>query len=130
MNQKEIVMNLRLNPALFVLLVSTSLCAQTFRGTILGTVTAPQGAVVTGAKITVHNVNTGLERTTETSADGSYSVPELPTGTYTVSVKQGGFQSSIVRNVAVDVAAEKRVDVTLKPGQVNETVEVSGETLP
>src|SRR5579864_5509029 len=114
----------------FVLLISSPLLAQTFRGTILGTVTDPQGAVVAGAKVTVRNVNTGLERTTQTSSDGSYSVPELPTGTYTVTVTQSGFQTSSITNIAVDVAAEKRVDVMLKAGQVSETVEVSGETLP
>ncbi len=62
----------------FVLLAAVSLSAQTFRGTILGTVTDPQGAVVAGAKVTVKNVGTGLERTSETSADGSYSLRELP----------------------------------------------------
>src|SRR5262245_5345478 len=115
---------------ILMLLSSPLLLAQTFRGTILGTVTDPQGAVVAGAKVTVHNVNTGLERTTETSADGSYAVPELPIGTYTVTVNQTGFQTSSVTSVAVDVAAEKRVDVALKTGQVAPTVEVSGETLP
>jgi len=110
--------------------LSASLSAQTFRGTILGTVTDPQGAVVAGAKVVVHNVNTGLERTTETSADGSYSVPELPVGTYTVAVTQSGFQRAMTTNVAVDIAAEKRVDVSLKTGQVSETVQVSGESLP
>jgi hypothetical protein len=114
----------------FVLLVSSSLLAQTFRGTILGTVTDPQGAVVAGAKVTVRNVNTGLERTTQTSSDGSYAVPELPTGTYTVTVSQSGFQTSSVTGIIVEVAAEKRVDVGMKAGQVTETVEVSGETLP
>jgi hypothetical protein len=111
-------------------LISTSLSAQTFRGTILGTVSDPQGAVVSAAKVTVHNVNTGLERSTQTSADGSYSVPELPTGTYTVTVSQSGFQTSVTSNIPIDVAAERRVDVTMKPGQVDVTVEVSGETLP
>jgi len=113
-----------------VALISTSLLAQTFRGTILGTVSDPQGAVLSSAKVTVRNVNTGLERTTTTSSDGSYAVPELPTGTYTVTVSQSGFQTSVTNNVPIDVAAERRVDVTMKPGQVSETVEVSGETLP
>jgi outer membrane receptor protein involved in Fe transport len=114
----------------FVVLAAASLVAQTFRGTILGTVTDPSGAVVTGAKVTVKNVNTGLERTTQTSADGSYSIPELPIGTYTVIVSQSGFQTSSISNVAVDVAAEKRVDVALKTGEAVTVVEVSGETLP
>ena len=78
----------------FVVLVSASLIAQTFRGTILGTVTDASGALVSGANIAVKNVNTGLERTTQTTADGSYSVPELPIGTYTVIISQAGFQTS------------------------------------
>src|SRR6266568_7687860 len=114
----------------FVVLAATSLIAQTFRGTILGTVTDPSGAVVAGAKVTAKNVNTGLERTTQTSADGSYSIPELPIGTYTVTVSQSGFQTSSTTNVAVDVAAERRVDVALKTGEAVTVVEVSGETLP
>src|SRR5213595_2662826 len=114
----------------FVVLAAVSLMAQTFRGTILGTVTDPSGAVVTGAKVTAKNVNTGLERTTQTSADGSYSIPELPIGTYTVTVSQSGFQTSSTTNVAVDVAAERRVDVALKTGEAVTVVEVSGETLP
>jgi hypothetical protein len=113
-----------------VSLLSTSLLAQTFRGTILGTVTDPQGAVVAGASVNVRNVNTGLERSTITSADGSYSVPELPIGKYSVSVTQTGFQKSVTSDIAVDVASEKRVDVAMKTGQVSETVQVSGDTLP
>ncbi len=114
----------------FVVLAATSLVAQTFRGTVLGTVTDASGSMVTGAKVTVRNVNTGLERTTQTSADGSYAVPELPIGTYTVTISQSGFQTSVTSSVVVDVATERRVDAMLKPGQVATTVEVSGEVLP
>src|SRR5436853_7829731 len=64
----------------FVLLAAVSLSAQTFRGTILGTVTDPSGAVVAGAKVSVKNTGTGLARSTETSGDGSYSLPASPTG--------------------------------------------------
>src|SRR3954466_13072120 len=123
-------MRLRSSLGFLLLLISTSLIAQTFRGTILGTVTDPQGAVIPGAKVTVHNVNTGLERTTQTSEDGSYSVPELPIGTYNVTATQAGFQTAVISNVAVDVAAEKRVDFVFRTGQVSEKVEVSGEALP
>jgi Carboxypeptidase regulatory-like domain/TonB dependent receptor/TonB-dependent Receptor Plug Domain len=113
----------------FAILAATSLVAQTFRGTILGTVTDASGAVVSGASITVKNVNTGLERTTQTSADGSYNVPELPLGTYTVTISQTGFQTSVTNSVVVDVATDRRVDAQLKTGQVSEKVEVSGEEL-
>jgi hypothetical protein len=114
----------------FVLLATLSLSAQTFRGTILGSVTDAQGAVVAGATVTVKNVGTGLERTTETSTDGSYALPELQIGTYTVTITLTGFQRSVTTNVTVDVAGERRVDAALKPGQISTTVEVAGDLLP
>jgi hypothetical protein len=114
----------------FVLLAAVSLSAQTFRGTILGTVTDPSGAVVAGAKVSVKNVGTGLERTTDTSADGSYALPELPIGTYDVTVTQAGFQTFVATGVTVDVAGERRVDAAMKTGEVATKVEVAGELLP
>src|ERR1700688_2706229 len=115
---------------LSVLLSTTVLVGQTFRGTILGTVTDPSGAVVAGATVKVRNVATGLERTTVTSGDGSYTVSELPIGTYSVTLGQAGFQTFVVTGVAVDVATERRVDAALKTGEVATQVEVSAETLP
>jgi hypothetical protein len=112
------------------LLLTAAVSGQTFRGTILGSVTDATGAVVAGAQVTIRNANTGLERTTLTSADGSYSVPELPIGSYDVTVTQKGFQSAVVKGVAVDVATERRVDAVLKPGEVSQQVEVSGDSLP
>lgn len=114
----------------FVLLAAVSLSAQTFRGTILGTVTDPSGAVVSGAKVTVKNTGTGLERSTTTSGDGSYSLPELPIGTYNVTVTQSGFQTFVATGVTVDVATERRVDAALKTGQISSTIEVTGDQLP
>ena len=114
----------------FVLLAAVSLSAQTFRGTVLGTVTDPSGAVVSGAHVTVKNLGTGLERTTETSADGSYALPQLPIGTYMVTVTLPGFQTSVANEVTVDVATERRVDVAMKTGAVSTRVEVSADQLP
>ena len=114
----------------FVLLAAVGLSAQTFRGTILGTVTDPSGAVVAGAKVTVKNTGTGLERSTETSGDGSYSVPELPIGSYDVTISQSGFETFIAKGVTVDVATERRVDASLKTGEISTKVEVSADQLP
>jgi hypothetical protein len=126
---KETLMRARIVLA-FVLLTALSLSAQTFRGTILGTVTDPSGAVVAGATVTVKNVGTGLERTTQTSADGSYALPELQIGTYTVTITLTGFQTFVATGVTVDVAGERRVDAAMKTGQVSTRVEVSGDLLP
>src|ERR1039457_2561806 len=114
----------------FVLLSTAMLVGQTFRGTILGSVTDPSGAYVVGATVKVRNVATGLERTTVTSADGSYSVPELPIGSYSVTVSQTGFKTFVATGAAVDVATERRVDAALKTGAVTTQVEVSAEDLP
>ncbi|MGA2235268.1 MAG: TonB-dependent receptor [Terriglobales bacterium] len=114
----------------FVLLSTALLVGQTFRGTILGSVTDPSGAFVAGATVKVRNLATGIERTTVTSGDGSYRVPELPTGTYSVTITQTGFQTEVTNNVEVDVATERRVDAQLKTGQVTQMVEVSGGDLP
>jgi hypothetical protein len=121
-------MRLRLTLA-FLLCGAVSLAAQTFRGTILGSVTDSSGAVLTGASVAARNTATGLQRTTQTSGDGSYSIPELPIGTYEVTASQAGFQTWFTR-VDVTVASERRVDAQLKLGSVTEKVEVSAESLP
>jgi hypothetical protein len=115
---------------ILVLFMTGLLVAQTFRGTILGTVTDPSGNLVAGATVKVHNTGTGLERTTTTTGDGSYAIPELPIGTYSVTITQTGFQTSVTSAVEVNVATERRVDAQLKVGQVTQTVEVSGGDLP
>ena len=113
-----------------VILLSALVVGQTFRGTILGTITDPSGNLVAGATVKVRNNGTGLERTATTGNDGSYAIPELPVGTYTVTVTQTGFQTSITSDVEVNVATQRRVDAQLKIGQVSQVVEVSGEQLP
>src|SRR6201993_4178653 len=104
--------------------------AQTFRGTILGTVTDTSGAAILHASVTARNMDTGVDRSTDTNGDGGYLIPELPIGTYRVTISLSGFQSVVTNGVVVDVAAQKRVDAVLKPGQVNQQVVVEGETLP
>jgi len=103
--------------------------AQTFRGSILGTVTDSSGGSVAGAQVSVRNVDTGIVRTTVTDADGGYNIPELPVGTYSVNISKENFDTSVTNAVKVDVAAEVRVDAALKPGAVSQSVTVSGESL-
>jgi outer membrane receptor protein involved in Fe transport len=113
-----------------LVIIAGSATAQTFRGTILGSVTDSSGAAITGATVTIKNLDTGLTRTVTTSDDGSYSAPELPIGNYSVTVEKAGFKSGVVTGVRVEVSTERRADVTLQPGQLSQRVEVQGEELP
>jgi Carboxypeptidase regulatory-like domain len=112
------------------LAIAVSCPAQTFRGAILGTVTDASGGAVVGATVSVHNVDTGVERTTQTTGDGSYLVPELPVGTYRVTVEKTGFERWITDGVKVDIATERRVDAALKTGATAQEVVISGDVLP
>jgi outer membrane receptor protein involved in Fe transport len=116
--------------AALMLLTAVSAPAQTFRGTILGTVTDSSGAAVPGANVTVKNMETGLTRVVSTSDDGSYSAPELPIGNYSVSAEKSGFKLGLVTGISVEVSSERRADFVLQPGNVAQTVEVQGEELP
>ena len=113
-------------PALsLIFLLAAVASAQTFRGTILGTVTDPNGAVVSGAKVTVKNASTGLERSTTTDDSGNYTVAELPIGSYEVRVDRTGFVPTVVSNVAVEIASERRVDLKLNVAGTETVVTVA-----
>lgn len=109
---------------LFLVLLTSLSNAQTFRGTILGTITDNSGAVIPAANITVKNTGTGLTRTTATDTVGNFVVPELPIGTYELTVEAKDFQTAVVRDLRVEVAGERRVDISLKPGTLQQTLEV------
>jgi hypothetical protein len=100
---------------------------QTYRGTILGTVYDPNGAVVAGAVVTAKNTETGVTRTATADEDGNFTIPELQVGTYELSVQREGFQTALVTDLTVDISGERRVDVTLQSGQISDTVEVRAE---
>ena len=85
---------------------------------------------MSGANVTVKNLDTGLTRTVTTSGDGTYSVPELPIGNYSVTVENSGFKKAVVTGIAVEVSSERRTDVTLQSGELAQRIEVSGDTLP
>lgn len=106
------------------LLAALVLAGQTFRGALLGTVTDASGAVVVGARVTLRNQDTGVARTTATDDTGFYSVSELPIGNYSIVVEKEGFQTAVASGIRVDIAVERRVDITLAPGATEQRVEV------
>jgi hypothetical protein len=97
-------------------------------GAITGTVIDPSGAVVANAEIRVTNQETGiLERAAKTDATGSFTVPLLPAGSYTVSAISSGFQESKFADIAVRVTETTRMQARLRPLAVQERVEVSAQ---
>lgn len=104
-----------------------ALCAQTYQGRILGLVTDPSGAVVTAAKVTIRNVDTGVERNLVTNPVGEYGASDLNPGTYTVTVEAAGFKQAQSTIVALEVARDIRVNLRLQPGAQSERVEVTAQ---
>src|ERR1041384_6732281 len=102
--------------------------AQTNKGTIVGTVTDPNGAVVNDAKVTAVNNATAESREATTGDEGTYTIPALDPGVYTVTVDATGFKQSIVQQVKIDTSSRQAVDVQMTIGNVNgETVTVTAE---
>jgi hypothetical protein len=99
-------------------------------GSIAGTIVDPNGAVVPNAVVTVKG-ESGQEFTATTSENGTYRIPAVANGLYTVSVSLAGFKTSVTTNVKVDVGAPTTVDTVLEIGNVGETVEITsgGEVL-
>src|SRR5882762_6666934 len=111
-----------------VLLSASLLHAQVDTGSITGTITDASGAVIHGANVTLMNEGTNAELTTTAGSDGGYKFSPVRIGTYTLSASYLGFQKTTQRGVVVNVSSAVVVNLTLKPGQVTETVEVTSTT--
>ena len=94
-------------------------------GTINGTVLDPAGAVVPGATVTATNVGTNTETKTTSTGAGSYTLPYMPAGTYTIQVTAPGFRTATAENLILRVAQTLTVNLTLEVGEITEKVTVS-----
>src|SRR6516164_8824898 len=109
-------------PFALILAAATAL-AQT--ATINGVVTDSSQAVISGATVTVTNIDTGLRRDTHTNETGNYTFNLLPVGRYKLAASMAGFTSETLPEIKLDVDQVARLDFSLKPGALTETVEVS-----
>lgn len=107
------------------LLACTLALAQKDTGGITGTVTDPTGGVVSGAKVTVRDVDRGTTLVTTTDAQGEYLVSPLKIGRYTVTIEKNGFQKTVVGPVTVDVQERPAVNAKLRVGSVSETITIT-----
>src|SRR3954463_10264229 len=91
---------------------------------IVGTVSDQSGAAVVGATVTVKNTGLGVERTTQTNSTGSYEVPALPPGTYSVQVQMTGFETQVAKNLVLQVSQNSVQNFGLKVASTSEVVTV------
>ena len=116
---------------LILLVAITSLSVSGFgqgtsTGSITGTVTDPTTAVVSGATVTIKHNATGQEFTAVTTDNGTFNVPALQSGTYTVTVTAPGFKQAVVQDAKVDVGSPSTVNVALEIGAPTESITIVG----
>ncbi len=108
-------------------LVSLS-SAQVDRAGLNGTVTDPSGRVVPQTRVVAVKPATGLQRETVTSPKGTYDIPELPVGAYTVTFTHDGFNTVVFENVVQAVGQTRTLNATLKVAGGQERVDVSASS--
>jgi hypothetical protein len=111
-------------PAVFFL-TSAPLHAQADTGSIQGTIKDQSGAVIPGAKVTLTNEGTNLTITVTSAGDGSYIFVPVKIGVYAVSAEAPGFAKAVQPHITLNIQQQLVVDLTLKPGMVTQTIEVT-----
>jgi hypothetical protein len=104
---------------------ASSALGQKDAGSIVGTVKDPSGAVVSQAKVTVSDVERGIDFKTITNEEGEYVASPLKVGRYTVTVVQAGFKKAVSVPVDLDIQQRVAINITLQVGQISESVEVT-----
>jgi len=112
-----------------VFLVCIPLFSQGSQGRLTGTITDQSGGVVAGATLTVKDVQRGVSRTLTTGDSGEYNAPNLLPGTYSVRAEAKGFRATERQNILLEVGKEVRVDLSLQPGEIAQTITIT-EALP
>jgi uncharacterized surface anchored protein len=107
-------------------LLATALpaAAQFETATVVGTVRDSSGAVVGDARVSLTNVETGVEQVRTSDSAGNFEFFNVRIGRYVLTADKSGFSVALVDNVQVTVGARLRVDVEMAIGQVTEKVEV------
>jgi len=98
-------------------------------GYIAGTVVDKSGAAVVGAEVVLTSAAGSFTRTTSTNTDGAYVISGLPGGTYDITVTAKGFQKYLVKGFVLDVAQKSRIDIQLTVGAIEQSIEVTGESV-
>jgi len=114
--------------ATLALLCAVPLLAQVVKGSISGTVTDPQGAVVSGATVKAINDGTGATLTTTSDSSGSFHFNLIPVGTYRVEMSASGFKTTVQNNIVVAAGRDSGLGaIPLTVGEVSTAVEVTAD---
>jgi hypothetical protein len=98
----------------------------TTSGRLTGVVTDSQGALVPAANVEAVQNETKTAFTATANGEGSWSIPSLPNGTYTITVSAPNFKKTVLQNVKVDAGQITTANTTLEPGGANEQVVIAG----
>jgi hypothetical protein len=101
--------------------------AQVSTASIQGTVRDSTGAVIPGADLILHNVETGVDLKSATNAAGTFAIVNIPPGRYTLRVTKEGFQAAQQSDFLLSVSQSATMDFTLQVGSAGQTVTVSAE---
>lgn len=112
--------------SLMLLSLNASAYAQVSTGTITGYVHDSSDAVMVGAKVSIVQVETSERRETLTNERGEFNAPYLRRGVYSVTVSAPGFKSQTLTGIPLAVDQTVRLPVTLQPGAVEQSIEVTG----
>jgi len=110
---------------LIVLMLSSTVPAQTGKSSVRGTVLDPQGQAIAGANVTLSSVETGTSRTQTTTDNGGFVFDLLTPGLYRIEVEATGFKKSVLSEISALVDKATPVDIKLEIGDVSESVTVS-----
>ncbi len=114
--------------SLVYLTLTSLLWAQKDAGAIVGLVRDSSGAVVPGAKVTVTDVDRGIDLTLSTDDAGEYVASPLKIGRYRVTVEKQGFKKAVAGPVPVNIQDRVGVDLKLQTGSISETITVTGDS--
>jgi hypothetical protein len=98
-------------------------------GSLVGTIRDQSGAAVAGASITATNTATNIESSAASNGSGDYEIPSLHVGVYTISAKATNYAEAVAQNIAISVGSRQRIDLELKVGETQSSVEVSDVAL-
>ncbi|MGD0293044.1 MAG: carboxypeptidase regulatory-like domain-containing protein [Terracidiphilus sp.] len=120
---------IRLGLALLLILPALGAYAQYENGSLVGTIHDSSGAAIPNVSVTVTNNATGILTNVTSNGTGDYEVPSLRFGIYTISAKAAGFADAVAKEITIPVGGRVRIDLTMKVGAAETTVQVSGVAL-